>query len=176
MADASFFDVPTVASLKKHRIVSKYYGGWANIVLPKAREREGKLMYVSLFCGPGMYKDGTRSTPLLVLDHTINTPALSETVQIVYNDENPEFIKELQAHVTETPGVETLRYKPVLRNRVVGRDEIPLIKRFGVPALFFADPWGYQVVTIDLIEACLSHWGSDFLFFFNAAARSTENA
>lgn len=67
MADASFFDVPTEASLKKHRIVSKYYGGWGNIVLPKARAREGKLMYVSLFCGPGKYKDGTRSTPLLIL-------------------------------------------------------------------------------------------------------------
>ena len=45
-------------------------------------------MYVSLFCGPGMYTDGTRSTPLLILDHTIATPALRETVQLVFNDEN----------------------------------------------------------------------------------------
>jgi hypothetical protein len=38
-------------------------------------------------------------------------------------------------------------------------------KRIDVPTLFFADPWGYEGVSIDLIEAALSHWGSDFLFF-----------
>jgi hypothetical protein len=31
----------------------------------------------------------------------------------------------------------------------------------------FADPWGYQGVSIDLIDAAISHWGSDFMFFFN---------
>jgi three-Cys-motif partner protein len=167
MADASFFDVPTEASLKKHRIVSKYYGGWGNIVLPMARAREGKLMYVSLFCGPGKYKDGTRSTPLLILDHTINTPALRDTVQLVFNDENADFIEELKTHIAETPGVESLHWKPILRDRMVGPDIIPLIQQINVPTLFFADPWGYQGVSIGLIEASLSHWGSDFLFFFN---------
>ena len=58
---------PTEASLKKHRIVSKYFGGWANIVLPQTKAREGKLKYIDLFCGPGQYRDGTRSTPLLIL-------------------------------------------------------------------------------------------------------------
>jgi hypothetical protein len=43
----------------------------------------------------------------------------------------------------------------------------PSIKRISVPTPFFADPFGYQGVSIDLIEAALSHWGSDFLFFFN---------
>ena len=65
MADASFFDAPTEASLKKHRIVSKYFGGWANIILPETLPKEGKIMYVDLFCGPGRYLDGTPSTPLL---------------------------------------------------------------------------------------------------------------
>jgi hypothetical protein len=43
MAEVSFFDAPTVASCKKHRIVSKYFGGWANIVLPQARTHEGRI-------------------------------------------------------------------------------------------------------------------------------------
>jgi three-Cys-motif partner protein len=167
MADASFFDVPTEASLKKQRTASKYFGGWANIVLPRARAREGKIMYADLFCGPGRYKDGTRSTPLLVLDHIINTPALRDTVQTVFNDENAEFLKELESHIAKLPSIESLRYKPQLRNRVVGHDIIPRIQRIDVPTLFFADPWGYKGISIDLIEASISHWGSDFLFFFN---------
>jgi three-Cys-motif partner protein len=167
MADASFFDVPTDASLKKHRIVSKYFGGWSNIVLPQTLKREGKVMYVDLFCGPGLYKDGTRSTPLLVLDHVISTPGLPETVQILLNDENPNFVETLEKEIARTPGVETLRYKPQFRTRAIGRDVISQIERTKVPTLFFADPWGYKGISIDLIKAAISHWGSDFMFFFN---------
>lgn len=76
MADVTFFDTPTIASLKKHGIVSKYVAGWANIVLPAAKNREGKIMYVDLFSGPGQYHDGAPSIPLLVLRHAIDTPAL----------------------------------------------------------------------------------------------------
>ena len=167
MVHASFFDTHTEASSKKHRIVSKYYGGWANIVLPRSLKVEGKIMYVDLYSGPGQYRDGTRSTPLLILDHTINTPALRDSVQLFFNDEKAEFVAELEKHIAETPGVGDLRFKPIVRNRAVGRDIVPLIQKVNIPTLFFADPWGYQGVSIDLVEAALSHWGSDFMFFFN---------
>ncbi|MGI8960792.1 MAG: three-Cys-motif partner protein TcmP [Bryobacteraceae bacterium] len=129
--------------------------------------REGKIRYLELYSGPGSYRDGTRSTPLLVLDHIIKTPALRDAVELVFNDENSDFLSELEKHISETPDAETLRYKPVFRNRVVGRDIVPLIEQIDVPTLFFADPWGYQGVSMDLVEASLSHWGSDFMFFFN---------
>jgi three-Cys-motif partner protein len=167
MADVEFFDTPTVASVKKHHIVSKYVAGWANIVLPKAKAREGKIMYVDLFCGPGQYEDGTASIPLLILEHTINTPTLCENLQTVFNDKNKDYITALEARIAQLPGIERLRHKPKFRNRTIGHDIIPSIKRINVPTLFFADPFGYQGVSIDLIEAALSHWGSDFLFFFN---------
>jgi three-Cys-motif partner protein len=167
MADVTFFDKPTIASVKKHRIVSKYVAGWANIVLPKAKNREGKIQYVDLFSGPGQYQDGTNSIPLLILEHAINTPALCEHLQTVFNDENPDFVKTLEGHIARLPGIERLKHPPQLRNRSVGRDIIPRVKDIKVPTLFFADPWGYEGVSVDLIEAALSHWGSDFLFFFN---------
>lgn len=90
MADVAFFDTPTVASIKKHRIVSKYVAGWANIVLPQAKAREGRIMYVDLFCGPGQYEDGTPSIPLLILEHVIDTPVLCEHLQPVFNDKNKD--------------------------------------------------------------------------------------
>src|SRR5260221_2671123 len=167
MADVTFFDAPTIASIKKHRIVSKYAAGWANIVLSKALSREGKIMYVDLFCGPGKYHDGTSSIPLLVLEHAINTPTLCENLQTVFNDQNSDCIEALEKRIQHLPGIQRLRYQPKFRNRTVARDIIPRIKQIDVPTLFFADPWGYQGVSIDLIEAALTHWGSDFLFFFN---------
>lgn len=167
MADGTFFDTPTVASTKKLRIVSKYVSGWANIVLPKAKAREGKIMYVDLFCGPGHYEEGTPSIPLLILEHAINTPALCDHLQTVFNDKNKDYIETLEARIAQLPGTERLRHQPKFRNRTIGPNIIPHIKRIDVPTLFFADPFGYQGVSIDLIEAALSHWGSDFLFFFN---------
>jgi three-Cys-motif partner protein len=167
MADVSFFDTPTIASRIKHRIVSKYFAGWANIVLPQALAHEGRIMYVDLFCGPGRYQDGTPSIPLLILQHAVDTPALHDTLQTVFNDENPAFVETLRDHIGHIPGIERLKYQPVLRSRTIGRDTTARVKRNNVPALYFADPWGYEGISIDLIEAALSHWGSDFLFFFN---------
>jgi three-Cys-motif partner protein len=167
MADASFFDAPTEASTKKQRIVSKYFGGWANIVLPKTLPREGKIMVMDLFSGPGRYRDGTPSTPLLILDHVVNTPVLRDVTQLFFNDEEPEFVEALKKEVADFPGIETLRYKPVFRAKSIDRGIIPKIREVKVPTLFFADPWGYAGISVDLIEASIAHWGSDFLFFFN---------
>jgi three-Cys-motif partner protein len=167
MADVSFFDFPTEASIKKQRIVSKYFGGWANIVLPKALSKEGKLMYVDLFCGPGRYQDGSPSTPLLILEHAVKTPALREVIQLFFNDENEQFIDSLKSEVAKFPCVELLKYPPVFRSRVISREIIPNIEKTKVPTLFFADPWGYKGISIDLIAAAIAYFGCDFLFFFN---------
>ena len=167
MADVTFFETPTIASTKKHRIVSKYVSGWETLVLPKAKAREGKIIYVDLFSGPGQYEDGTPSIPLLVLQHLTNTPALRDYFQTVFNDKNTDYIETLEPRIAQLPGIDRLRHQPKLRNRTIGRDIIPHIKRVDVPTLFFADPFGYEGVSIDLIDAALSHWGSDFLFFFN---------
>src|SRR5205823_6384857 len=106
-----------------------------------------------LFCGPGQYQDGTPSIPLLVLQHAVNTQALHDTFQSVFNDENPAFIEALAGHIARIPGIQQLKFQPILRNRTVGRDTIPRIRRNRVPALYFADPWGYEGVSIDMIEA-----------------------
>src|ERR1700693_3408937 len=84
-------------------IVSKYAGGWANIVLPKDTAREGKIMYVDLFCVPGQYQDGTPSIPLLILEHAINTPALCESLQTVFNDKNKDYVEDIEARIAQLP-------------------------------------------------------------------------
>jgi hypothetical protein len=88
---------------------------------------------------------------LLVLQHAIATPSLHNTLQTVFNDENPRFATKLHQHIAALPGIELLHYRPIIRNRSIGPDIIPLIAKINVPTLFFADPWGYQGVSIDLI-------------------------
>ena len=122
-------------------------------------------MVMDLFSGPGRYRDGTPSTPLLILDHVVNTPALRDVTQLFFNDEKPEFVEVLKKEVADFPGIETLKYKPVFRAKSIDRGVIPKIREVKVPTLFFADPWGYAGISVDLIEASIAHWGSDFLFF-----------
>ncbi len=69
MSDASFFEESKEQSLIKAEIVRKYFWAWAKVVVSVAKSRgEDRIAYIDLFAGPGRYKDGPKSTPLLVLE------------------------------------------------------------------------------------------------------------
>jgi three-Cys-motif partner protein len=70
MSSNQFFDEQTEQSAVKAAIVSKYFWSWAKIIMP--RSRSDKIAYIDLFAGTGRYKDGSKSTPLLVLEKAIN--------------------------------------------------------------------------------------------------------
>ena len=44
------------------------------------------LTYIDLFAGPGRYKDGTKSTPLLVIEKAIADPKLRNRLVTMFND------------------------------------------------------------------------------------------
>jgi len=69
-----FFDGMKEQSHVKVEIVKKYFSAWANVLLPSVESRDGKLGYIDLFSGPGKYEDGTKSTPILVIEEAINHP------------------------------------------------------------------------------------------------------
>src|SRR5688572_20126900 len=69
-----FFDETTEQSQAKATIVSKYFWAWANVVIPTARSAGNRIAYIDLFAGPGRYKDGTASTPILVLQQAAADP------------------------------------------------------------------------------------------------------
>jgi three-Cys-motif partner protein len=63
-----FFKESKDQSRVKAEIVAKYFWAWAKVVIPATkRQGAGKVAYIDLFAGPGRYKDGAKSTPLLVL-------------------------------------------------------------------------------------------------------------
>ncbi len=67
MVDEQFFDESREQSEVKARIVQKYFWAWAKVIIPTAKRYGNRILYIDLFAGPGRYKDGTLSTPLLVL-------------------------------------------------------------------------------------------------------------
>lgn len=167
--DNTFFDYSTEASRVKARIVTKYFWAWATALKKHVRTHGNKLSYVDLFAGPGYYKkDGVKSTPLLILESIIRDEDLRGLVIPYFNDASKTNFDLLTEAVKNLPGIETLKYQPVITNQKIGPEVATYIQQRNlVPTLLFVDPWGFKGLSIDLIWSVLRNWGSDCIFFFN---------
>jgi three-Cys-motif partner protein len=148
--------------------VSKYFWVWANVIIPSAKKQSGKIAYIDLFSGPGRFKDGTTSTPLLVLQGAIQDPNMSQMLVTVFNDVNSDNTKSLESEISKLSGIDTLKYKPDILNEEVGEKIVQLFEQMNlIPTLFFVDPWGYKGLSLRLVNSVLKNWGCDCIFFFN---------
>lgn len=183
MADNSFFDESRDNSLVKSEIVDKYFGAWAKIMIKKIKEAKEKerqnnknpqkkcteIAYIDLFSGPGCYQDGSKSTPLLILERAIANPDMSEMLITLFNDKDPNNTRSLQQAIASIPDIGRLRHEPIVLNKEVGEEIFQAIQQINnnVPTLFFIDPWGYKGLSLKLIGSIIKGWGCDCIFFFN---------
>ena len=165
MAVDTFFGKASEKSIVKTRIVHEYFGAWFNVLKSTRNQR---LAYIDLYCGPGLYGDGTKSTPVLVLEQAVQDEEMRDRLVTLFNDDNEDHVRALQAAVTNIPGIAGLRYRPKFWNKRVEGEVAEQFKTSSlVPTLLFADPWGYKGLSLDLIKCVLKNWGTDCLFFFN---------
>ncbi|MDQ2096627.1 MAG: three-Cys-motif partner protein TcmP [Tychonema bourrellyi B0820] len=169
MADNSFFDESTDNSLVKSEIVAKYFWAWAKVIIPRAKKRSNKIGYIDFFSGPGSYQDGSKSTPLLILERAIANPDMSEMLVTLFNDKDSNNTRSLQQAIASIPDINRLRHEPIVLNKEVGEEIFQAIQEINnnVPTLYFIDPWGYKGLSLKLIDSIIKGWGCDCIFFFN---------
>ncbi|MEQ9319102.1 MAG: three-Cys-motif partner protein TcmP [Polyangiaceae bacterium] len=168
MATEQFFTESSEASRVKATIVSKYFMAWAKVVMATAKKHGRKLGYIDLFAGPGRYEDGTKSTPLMILEQAVADPEIAEMLVTQFNDQNPEHASSLLDAIQEIPGIDKLRFEPKVDNlQVDGALATQLEESRLIPTFAFADPWGYKGLSLRLISALVKDWGCDCVFFFN---------
>ena len=132
------------------------------------KTRERKIAYLDLFSGPGRYNDGKESTPLLILKIAIEDTTLREMLVTTFNDRDKDNVRKLKSAIRDLPGIEKLKYEPIVWNKEVDADMEELFASTRlVPTLFFVDPWGYKGLSLQLVNSVLKDWGSDCIFFFN---------
>ncbi len=168
-----FFAYQSQRSWVKSLVVSNYYRQWGHIIAHGRGPGSNSMGYVDLFSGPGVYDDGTESTPLAVLRETLRSQTLSDRVQLVFNDKNLSYVSKLEGAIADAVRDESagLRLKPRFSSFEVGPDTLDWFQQQGLGAcLFFLDPWGYRGLSLDLISGLVRGWGSDCIFFFNYAA------
>jgi three-Cys-motif partner protein len=160
-----FFNRPSEQSRVKAAIVSKYFDAWSKVIV---RNVSSRLAYFDLFAGCGRYRDGTESTPLLVLRKAISSRIIHPGLLLFFNESNPAYATDLDRELRSVKGYELLASNIQITREEVGEATVGLVDRWqGVPTLFFIDPWGYKGLSLRLIEATLRNKGSECIFFFN---------
>lgn len=167
-----FFDEQREQSEVKAKIVAKYFDAWSKVMLG-ARRKFGhfqRLAYIDLFAGPGRYKDGTKSTPLMVLERAIAQPELAKALVTMFNDRDAENVASLQSEIERLEGYHTLKHPPVIYCSEVGEDAQKMLSNTRqCPTFTFIDPFGYKGLSRGIIQSIIKDWGCDCVVFFNYA-------
>lgn len=168
MDTEDFYDHQREQSKVKARIVAKYFKVWANIIAKAARTHDKKIAYIDLYAGPGRYDDGSKSTPLKILETAIEDETIRNMLVSLFNDKDEKHVKSLENAIKSLPGIKTLKYEPKFYNEEVGEEISALFEGANlVPSFFFIDPWGYKGLTLRLVNSVLKDWGCDCVFFLN---------
>ena len=167
---SDFFNTRSLRSQVKSLVVGEYYRQWGYIIANSSDPSGGAMGYVDLFCGPGIYEDGSESTPLVVLRETLHSDVLRNRVLLVFNDENRARVRKLKDAIgfaCQEDG-RSLSKSPEYSSFKVGNGTLDWFRRLHLgPCLFFLDPMGYRGLSMDLIGGLAQGWGSDCIFFFN---------
>jgi three-Cys-motif partner protein len=168
MHSSSFFNESTEQSKVKAEIVAKYLWAWAKVVIPSTKVRNSKIAYIDLFAGPGRYKDGTKSTPILVLERAINDPDMRNMLVTIFSDADPTNAQSLENAINSLPNINTLKNKPQVYIEIVDEKVVEIFNSIKmIPSLTFLDPWGYKGLSNQLINSVIKDWGCDCIVFFN---------
>lgn len=168
MSKKDFFEEAREQSIVKTAIVTKYFDAWAKVIIPHAKNHGRIINYIDLFAGRGYYNDGTKSTPLIILEKAIQNHDLRELLITAFIDKDPENIESLTTAIRTIPGIETLKHEPIISDEEVGESLVKKLENINFnPTFFFIDPYGYKGLSLPLFKAILKDWGCDCIFFFN---------
>jgi three-Cys-motif partner protein len=164
-----FFDESSEQSRVKASIVARYFPVWARVIAPSTKNWGGtRVAYIDLFAGPGRYQDGTKSTPIRILETIIADPTLRQMAVTLFNDAAQDHSNSLKAQVQALPGIEKLKHPPRIDTAEVGAATVELFDKVSiVPSFVFIDPWGYKGLSLPLLRAVFKDWGCDCVFFFD---------
>jgi three-Cys-motif partner protein len=128
----NFFDEQSEQSQIKAAIVADYFWAWANVIIgaqQKYSQHAQKIAYIDLFAGPGRYRSGAASTPLMIMERAVVDPKIRERLVAIFNDRDEANNRSLETEINNIRGIELLKFKPEIWTGEVG--EI-LLKSFSV--------------------------------------------
>lgn len=168
--ESVFFAQQTESSRIKANIVANYFPKYCKILF---KTHKGNIMYLDLFAGPGIYDDGSVSTPILIGDSCASDSMLKDRVLLMFNDK--EYGSILKEKFDSRYPEGTFKMTPHFANKTVGEDSdienylcrtIPKGSKH-IPTLLFFDPFGYKGVNTNTLAKFMNNFGNEIFLFFN---------
>ena len=172
MVESNFFEEQTASSRVKAGIISEYFPSYCKIIV--RRHTPKAIRYIDLFAGPGYYKDGNPSTPILIARNCKKDTFLRENVKMYFNDN--EYAKILKTNFYKEFPFGTFKHEPYFADRTVGEeDKITDFLRKSTmnngkndfPSVLFIDPFGYKAIQTSILAEFLKFWGNEIFLFVN---------
>lgn len=164
-----FFNEQTQKSQIKSSIVSNFFSIYLPIILKRFNRND--IYYIDLFSGPGSYDDGTKSTPLHILDQVENfgqkNPQIFDKIYFFFNEKDKGNYGQLIDKVKNHPIYPKLKHCPSITNQDANDVDLSQIEN-NSPIFSFVDPFGYISTSAKQIWELVRNIGSDCIFFFNA--------
>lgn len=163
-----FFESQTEKSFIKSLIVTEFFTVYFSIINKAGFSDD--IYYIDLFSGPGKYKDGTYSTPLLLLDiiEGFKSDDIRNKLHLIFNDEKEEFYDSLCENIKQHPVYTRLNHPPIIQNCKASEVDLTSFLSGRKPKFSFIDPWGYKDVSTEQIGELVKSIGSDCVLFFNS--------
>lgn len=159
-----FFERQDPHNRIKSEIVAEYFKPWANII--KNHNRGKNLVYLDLFSGSGYFKDGKKSTPILIFDQIAENPSLLSILETHFYEDDKELYEKLEENLKKHEIYKKLKYKPIINNTKIDKgiiDELPISDC----CLTFIDPCGVKGISDILLNEALRNWGCDCILFYS---------
>lgn len=163
----NFFTIQKEKSRIKTLIVTEFFKAYFPII-HTAFKRD--IWYIDLFCGPGIYEDGSISTPIALLDIIEKFPddAVRNHLRIVFNDRNADYISKLRAYTEAHPVLPKMKYQPQITCLNASDVDLSIYTKGNNPIFSFVDPWGYKDISSSQVWSLVKNMGSDCVLFFNS--------
>lgn len=163
----NFFKAQKEKSRVKTYIVTEFFKAYFPIIYSAFKK---DIWYIDLFCGPGCYEDGSKSTPMELLDVIENCKddSVRNHLRIVFNDHNADYIAKLKSSIATHPVLPKLKYQPQITNLKASDVDLSVYTKGNNPIFSFVDPWGYKDVSSSQVWKLVKNMGSDCVLFFNS--------
>lgn len=170
--NSNFFNKQTLSSRIKAAIVSEYFPQYCGIITKI--HIPAQIGYFDMFAGPGIYKDGNISTPILIGQKCVDDTVLKNIVWMIFNDIS--YRDELERNFKAFFPSGTFVQQPLFGNVVFGEYQQTdafltrntyVNRRNECPSILFIDPWGYKHINTSILVKFLKGWGNEVFIFVN---------
>jgi three-Cys-motif partner protein len=177
MTEETFFKEQSIPSEIKAELIKEYFIMWSSVMKNTSKyQKDYKLGYIDLFCGPGVYDDGKLSTPMMIMETILSDLELCAHVITFFNDQDQNTITKLQNNIEKLNNFNQLKHLPRYNVAKVDEDIKELLPN-NIPSLMVLDPFGYKGISLELIKETTVSFGCDLILLFNlnSLVRAIDN-